>query len=151
MPRKKVVTAQVISQIESWVDAGLSPKAIAEKIGCTVGTLKVRCSQHRISLRRKTHVAMRGRGRSLADLSYERVDVQSPRRDEQTAARSSKQMIDPEEAEHLVLWVPQPILCGLRRWATLKGISEVALAEMLLKTIVEDDLYEAVLEFKGNQ
>jgi hypothetical protein len=52
---------------------------------------------------------------------------------------------DLEEAEHLALWVPQPILCGLRRRATLKGISEVALAEMLLKTIVEDDLYEAVL------
>ena len=129
MPRKKVVTAQVISQIESWVDAGLSPKAIAEKIGCTVGTLKVRCSQHRISLRRKTLF----------------------RRDEQTAARSSKQMIDPEEAERLALCVPQPILCGLRRQAALKGISEVALAEMLLKAIVEDDLYEAVLDFRGNQ
>jgi hypothetical protein len=54
-------------------------------------------------------------------------------------------MIDPEEAEHLALWVPQPILCGLRRRAALKGISDVALAEMLLKTIVEDNLYEAVL------
>ena len=116
MPRQKLVTAHVINQIESWVDAGLSPKAIAGKIGCTLGTLRVRCSQHRISLRRKTHVAMRGRGRS-----------------------------DPEEAEHLTLWVPQPTLCGLRRWAALKGTSEVALAEMLLKTIVEDDLYEAVL------
>jgi len=100
VPRQELITTDIINQIESWVDAGLSPKAIAEKIGCTLGTLRVRCSQHRISLRRKTHVAMRGRGRSLADLSYERVDVQSPRRDEQTAARSSKQMIDPEEAEH---------------------------------------------------
>jgi hypothetical protein len=57
-------------------------------------------------------------------------------------------MIDPEEAEHLWLWVPQPILCGLRRQAALKGISEVALAEMLLKTIVEDELYEAVLDLE---
>ena len=129
MPRQKVVTADVINQIESWVDAGLSPNAIAEKIGCTLGTLRVRCSQHRISLRRKTLF----------------------QRDEQTAARSSEQMIDPEEAERLALCVPQPILCGLRRQAALKGISEVALAEMLLKTIVEDDLYEAVLNFRGNQ
>jgi hypothetical protein len=58
-------------------------------------------------------------------------------------------MIDPEEAEHLALWVPQPILCGLRRRAALMGISEVALAEMLLKTTVEDDLYEAVLGGRG--
>ena len=87
----------------------------------------------------------------VAHPSYERVEAQSPRlsrRDEQTAARSSKQMIDPEEAERLALCVPQPILCGLRRQAALKGISEVALAEMLLKTIVEDDLYEAVLDFR---
>ena len=37
-----LVKADIINHIESWVDAGLSPKAIAEKIGCTLGTLKVR-------------------------------------------------------------------------------------------------------------
>ena len=62
MPRQELVTADILNQIESWVDAGLNPKAIAEKIGCTLGTLKVRCAQLGISLRRKTHVAMRGRG-----------------------------------------------------------------------------------------
>jgi len=60
VPRQELITTDIINQIESWVDAGLSPKAIAEKIGCTLGTLKVRCAQLRISLRRKTHVAMRG-------------------------------------------------------------------------------------------
>ena len=39
----------------------------------------------------------------------------------------------------------QPILRALRRRATQKGISEAALATMLLEIIVEDDLYEAVL------
>ena len=52
MPRQELITTDIINQIESWVDAGLSPKAIAEKIGCTLGALKVRCAQLRISLRR---------------------------------------------------------------------------------------------------
>ncbi len=41
----------VIPQISSWVDAGFSTREIAEKIGCTLGTLRVRCSQLGISLR----------------------------------------------------------------------------------------------------
>jgi hypothetical protein len=65
----------------------------------------------------------------LADC--ERADAQSP---------------PLEQDEHLALWVPAPVLCGLRRRAAQKGISEAALAAMLLKTIVEDDLYEAVLK-----
>jgi hypothetical protein len=58
-------------------------------------------------------------------------------------------MIDPiEQDEHLSLLLPQRILCGLRKRAVLKGISEAALAAMLLETIVEDDLYEAVLDLE---
>jgi hypothetical protein len=43
----------VLSQIASFVQQGLSPTVIAERIGCKVGTLRVRCSQHGISLRRQ--------------------------------------------------------------------------------------------------
>jgi hypothetical protein len=43
----------VLSQIASFVQQGISPAAIAERIGCKVGTLRVRCSQHGISLRRQ--------------------------------------------------------------------------------------------------
>ena len=46
------LTPMVIPQIKSWVDEGLSTHEIAQKVGCTVGTLRVRCSQLRISLRR---------------------------------------------------------------------------------------------------
>ena len=67
MPRRKLVTADVINQIESWVDDGLNPKAIAEKIGCTLGTLRVRCLQFGISLRRKTRAVGRGPPGIVAD------------------------------------------------------------------------------------
>ena len=40
--------------IPALVDAGLSDLEIASRMGWTVGTLRVRCSQLKISLRRKT-------------------------------------------------------------------------------------------------
>src|SRR5258708_25783977 len=43
----------VLSQIASFVQEGKSPAEIAERIGCKVGSLRVRCSQHGISLRRR--------------------------------------------------------------------------------------------------
>jgi len=46
-----------LSQIAGFVQQGMSPAEVAEKIGCKVGTLRVRCSQHGISLRRKGGLA----------------------------------------------------------------------------------------------
>jgi hypothetical protein len=43
--------------IPTLVEAGLSDSEIARKMGWTVGTLRVRCSQLKISLRRKTATA----------------------------------------------------------------------------------------------
>jgi transposase-like protein len=43
----------VLSQIASLVQQGMSPAEIAERIGCKVSSLRVRCSQHGISLRRR--------------------------------------------------------------------------------------------------
>lgn len=53
----------VLSQIAGHVQQGMSAAEIAEKIGCKVGTLRVRCSQHGISLRR--------RNGSLAKMKHE--------------------------------------------------------------------------------
>jgi hypothetical protein len=43
----------VLSEIAGFVQQGMSPAEVAERIGCKVGTLRVRCSQHGISLRRR--------------------------------------------------------------------------------------------------
>jgi len=42
----------VISNIPLWVQQGLSAEEIAQRVGCTVGGLRVRCSKLKISLRR---------------------------------------------------------------------------------------------------
>jgi len=55
MPRKTLFTPNVMKHIEPWVDQGLSANEIARKIGCTTGTLRVRCSHAHISLRRRAN------------------------------------------------------------------------------------------------
>src|SRR5215469_12653956 len=54
--RKKLLTDNVLAQIPRWrwVE-GLSAADIARKIGCTIGTLRVQCSHHGLSLRRTSN------------------------------------------------------------------------------------------------
>jgi len=44
--------------IRVLIDQGLSDLEIANRMGCTVGTLRVRCSQLKISLRRSAKVVL---------------------------------------------------------------------------------------------
>jgi hypothetical protein len=50
--KRSMFSTGTLSQIESLVAEGLSAKEIADRIGCKLGTLRVKCSQFRISLRR---------------------------------------------------------------------------------------------------
>ena len=86
--------------IRVFLDEGLSDEEIANRMGWTVGTLRVRCSQLKISLR-----------------------------------RSFRNLV-----------VPKSTFDQLHQHATLMGISESELAADLLKTIIQDDLYNAVLD-----
>src|SRR6188474_2135993 len=49
--RPSILTKDAIAGIPVLVQQGLSAEAIAARLGCTVGTLRVRCSQAQISLR----------------------------------------------------------------------------------------------------
>ena len=90
--------------IRVLVAEGLSDQEIADRMGWTVGTLRVRCSQLKISLRRSA------------------IWKNAPR-----------------------LALPKAIFDQLQQDATLMGVSESELAADLLKMIVQDDLYNAVL------
>src|SRR6476620_7539687 len=52
MPRPTILTAAALARVSSLVDQGLSAAQIADQMGCTLGTLRVKCSQAGISLRR---------------------------------------------------------------------------------------------------
>jgi hypothetical protein len=53
--RRTKFTPVVIEQIPRLLEQGRSPVEIADRIGCTINTLRVRCSQLRISLRHTRH------------------------------------------------------------------------------------------------
>jgi len=62
--RRKILTKAVLATIPEMIARdGLTAYEIAEKLGCTIGTLKVRCSQEKISLRRPD--SRRGRPRGI--------------------------------------------------------------------------------------
>lgn len=49
---RKILTKEVLATIPEMVErSGMRADDIAEKLGCNIGTLKVRCSQAKISLR----------------------------------------------------------------------------------------------------
>ena len=53
MPRPTILTQAALAHVTGLVDQGRSAAEIASEIGCTLGTLRVRCSQLGISLRRR--------------------------------------------------------------------------------------------------
>ena len=123
MSRPSKFTPEVIGQIPPFIDRGLGAPKIAEAIGCTVGTLRVKCSKLGISLRQKT------RSRSHPSNSLNADD-----------RMASKDQVS------LSLLLPQTTIDQLRQRAAAKGMSESTLASLLLKIIVCDDLYEAVID-----
>jgi hypothetical protein len=56
MTRRTILTEEVLATIPPMTRQGMSVSEIAEKLGVKVPTLKVRCSQARISLRRPHQV-----------------------------------------------------------------------------------------------
>jgi hypothetical protein len=144
-----LVTPAVIDQIELWVNDGFSAAAIAEKVGCTLGTLRVRCSQFGISLRRKKGL--------VAAVECPDAPAEYPQGGPSSSggkrAATPPRMVTArtdidaaDEEQHLVIRMASPTLHLLRSRAAQKGISDCALAGMLLEIIVRDDLYEAVLD-----
>jgi hypothetical protein len=53
--RPRVFSDASFERIKAMVQENKSAEEIADAIGCTVSSLKVKCSQHRISLRRPGH------------------------------------------------------------------------------------------------
>src|SRR5215469_4130614 len=65
MPRPTILTQAALARVANLVDHGRSAAEIASEIGCALGTLRVRCSQLGISLRRR---AARSRGETMTAL-----------------------------------------------------------------------------------
>jgi len=52
-PKRKLFTPAVLEQVSRWVASGQTAQEISARIGCTPGTLRVRCSRAGISLKQR--------------------------------------------------------------------------------------------------
>jgi hypothetical protein len=115
--RSKTFTPAGLLLINRLRDEGRPSAEIAEKLGCTLGTLRVRCSQLGISLRQQRH----GKCRTLPDLLQRGRD------------------------KKLAIALSVDVINQLHSRAASIGRTEAQLVSELLKVIAQDDLYDAVL------
>jgi hypothetical protein len=119
--RPSIYTPDVVRAIPRWVEAGMTPQAIAERIGTTEGSLKTRCSQFKISLRPPN-------GRT---------------------GRLPKEIKAALPQAVLSVVLSELGMLQLKQRAALKGMGVGAFAGLLLETIANDGLYAAVLDDEG--
>src|ERR1700730_2184817 len=117
MPRKPIFLPSLIPQIQSWRDEGLSTAEIADKLGCSLGTLRVRCSQLGIPLRR-------------------------PRKEQQAPKASARQ----ENGASITISLHPGTVMALREQAASRGATVSGLAAILLEAVANDGLYGDVLD-----
>ena len=128
MAKAKKMTKAVLGQIPALLDRGLSPTEIAQLCGCTLGTLRVVCSNAKISLRRKS-------------LSKPRAHETAPHLAGRNAACSWHDGYKP-----ITIQLPVATADLLRQRANEKGLAPSTLATTLLEVIIQDKLYDAVLD-----
>ena len=140
MPRPTILTHAALARVVTLVDRGRSAAEIAKEMGCTLGTLRVRCSHLRISLRR------RPRGKTVAAMDLVTPDKS---RDRGHTVEPSQLLVRESLAEdrvELKVLLPQITTEELQQRGALRGISGSTLAEELLVMIARDGLYDAVLD-----
>jgi Helix-turn-helix domain of resolvase len=150
MSRPTILTEAALAQVKTLVKQGMSAAEIAREIGCTLGTLRVRCCQFGISLRRvgvnrreqpcdATELVVHGKVGSTRHVT-QRQSAPSE------SARWTEAPPPSEPLVELKLRIPSLTEAQLRQRAALRGVSGATLAAELLVTIASDGLYDAVLD-----
>jgi hypothetical protein len=147
MSRPTILTDAALAQVKTFVKEGMSAAEIAREIGCTLGTLRVRCCQFGISLRR---VGVKREQPCNATELVVHGKVGSTNHQRPSAPSESTRWVEaprpPEPLVELKLRIPPLTEAQLRQRAALRGVSGATLAAELLVTIASDGLYDAVLD-----
>lgn len=129
-------------QIPLLLDRGLTSAEIAAEFGCTLGTLRVKCSRLQISLRRRHKASFDqkpGPGRPPVHVTSAQGAALS-----RASASDRASMIAGNRSLDVAL--PASTIDQLRQRAAAMGVSAASLAASLLETISRDCLYSAVLD-----
>ena len=133
--RRSILTEDVMAGIPVLVQQGLNAEAISARLGCNVGTLKVRCSQAGISLRVPKEVKVV----PLVPL------MPAPQPPEPPKQKQSYAFALPT-----ALQLSRVAMSRLRQRAEATGMTEAELVTTLIEVIAQDDLYDAVLDTTKN-
>jgi hypothetical protein len=150
MPKPTVLTPAALARVKTLVRDGVSPVEIAAQIGCTLGTLRVRCSQVGISLRRRK--AVRTRNSLNSNGHAGRRQRRQQRHGTNGFADLGAEAWDgigehaSDNRVELKILVSELTAKRLHQRAALNGITGSTLAARLLTTIDRDSLYDAVLD-----
>ena len=134
--RPSILTKDVMAGIPVLVQQGLNAEAIAARLGCTAGTLKVRCSQAQISLRLPKEV---------------KVVPLVPLAPAPTPPKPTQSKRCFAFAVPTTLQLSRVAMSRLRQRAKATGITEAELVTTLIEVIAQDDLYDAVLDTEGKK
>ena len=129
--RRSILTKDVMAGIPVLVQQGLNAEAIAARLGCTVGTLKVRCSQARSACDYPK------RSRWCRWCRW----CQCPRRPSRHNQTRCFAFAVPTTLE-----LSRVAMSRLRQRAEATGMTEAELVTKLLEMIAQDDLFDAVLD-----
>jgi hypothetical protein len=148
--RAKKISPAVLDQVPHLIGLGLSTRQIADAIGCTVGTLRVKCSQMGISLRsncrkeRRSTTSVNNRFKSRAGSGQTKLNASGllPARKQLGAS--------PRYLQSLSVPLAPSIVEQLIDRATEKGLAATTLASMLLEVIARDGLYDAIIDEDGS-
>ena len=131
--RKPIFTDAVLALIPTLVAQNVPPAEIAERVGCTFGTLQRRCSEDKISLR--TPDWRDRRKQRLAEPMATTVTM------------LPKPMSSPQpRTVQSSLMLSRVAMSRLRQRAEATGMTEAELVTTLIEMIAQDDLFDAVLD-----
>jgi len=130
---KRVFTEEMFALITQMVSQNMKASEIAERLGCKLGSLKVRCSQRKISLRTPNWKD----GRKKREPKVLPCAVE-----QKEEVIKSRPLLTMQSS----LMLSRVAASRLRQHAETLGMTEAALATSLLELIAKDDLYDAVLD-----
>ena len=133
--RPSILTKDVMAGIPVLVQQGMDAEAIAARIGCTVGTLRVRCCHAGISLRVPKEAKV------VPLVSLVPASPAEPPQSKRCFAF----------AVPTTLELSRVAMSRLRQRAEAIGMTEAELVTKLLEVIAQDDLYDAVLDTEAKK
>ena len=149
MPRPTILTQAALARVASLVEQGRTAAEIATEMGCTLGTLRVRCSQFGISLRRRPACHREKLVAAMDLVACSQAQAVCKSDDHGYTVAQSRPVVTESCVEgriELKVLLPQITTEQLRQRGALRGISGSTLAAELLVTIARDGLYDAVLD-----